>query len=154
VEEGAPAGYITFSLSENSSRPDKIHDFVKEIQLIKAMYGKEVVKVVDMATMSMADQAKLVSNSAVLLTNHGGVGGVSVFLQKGASVIIFWHNERRFDSNFYESAGYFRVNWVSNEERSFVNRTISLIDTEVEKTALQWPDILAARQKFPNSKVA
>lgn len=145
INQEPPQGYITFSMSIYSSRPDQIYNFTHEIEGTRAKYGDNVVQVVDMSTMSMAEQAVLAANSAVFLTNHGGVGAVSLFLPQGAAALVFWHAERRFEANFYESAGYFRSNWISVEERPYVNRTLALIDQEVAKTALRWPSILAAR---------
>jgi hypothetical protein len=145
INQDPPRGYITFSLSIDSSRPDQVYNFTREIQDIRAKYGDKVVNVVDMSTMSVAEQATLAANSAVFLSNHGGVGAPSIFLPQGAAAIIFWHGRGRLEANFYESAGYFRTNWVSVEERPFVNRTLALIDQEVAKTALRWPSILAAQ---------
>ena len=137
-QEESPAGYITFSLPIASSRPDQVYMFEQEIAWARAKYGHDMVKVVDMASIPMQDQADLVRNSAVFLTNHGGGGVVSIFLSKNAGVLVFWHADRRFEHNFYESAGYFRTTWVGVEERAYVNRTIALIEHEVERTAVEW----------------
>ena len=119
--------------------------FEEEIKLANAKYGEEVVKVVDMATISMQEQAALVSNSAVLLTNHGGGSVVSVFLPVGASAIVFWHGPRRLDHKFYESAGYFRPVWLSEHERPYLNRTMAIIERGMEKTALRYPGIISVQ---------
>jgi hypothetical protein len=145
IAEKEPIGYITFSVPVGSSRAAVVSMFEEEIKLAKAKYGEEVVKVVDMATISMREQAALVANSAVFLTNHGGGGVVSVFIPAGASVIIYWHGASRRDINFYESAGYFRPIWLSEHERPYLNRTMALIEREVEKTALRYPGIISAQ---------
>jgi hypothetical protein len=118
---------------------------VEEIRLDKSQYGEEVVRVVDMATLSMQEQAALVANSAVLLTNHGGGGVVSIFLLVGASAIMYWHGQRQMEHNFYESAGYFRPVWLSEHECPYLNRTMAIIEREVEKTALRYPGIISAQ---------
>jgi hypothetical protein len=145
IAEKGPIGYITFSVPVGSTRSHLVSMFDEEIKLAKAKYGEEVVRVVDMATISMREQAALVANSAVLLTNHGGGGVASVFLPAGASVIIYWHGASRRDINFYESAGYFRPVWLSKHERPYLNRTMALIEREVEKTALRYPGIISAQ---------
>jgi hypothetical protein len=141
----SPVGYITFSLPIGSSRPNSVHWFEEEIRLAKQKYGEDAVRVADMSNMTWQDQAELIVNSAVLLTNHGGGGVVSMFLPVGSSAIVFWHDKHRYDHNFYESAGYFRPLWVSVGEREYVNRTMAMIEREVEKTALQAPGIISAQ---------
>jgi len=61
-------------------------------------------------------------------------GSSSIFLPDGAGALVFWSHGRRFEHNFYESAGYFRVTWVSPEERTLLNRTMALIDLEIERS--------------------
>jgi hypothetical protein len=145
IAKQGPIGYITFSIPVGSSRSTLVSNFEEEIILAKAKYGEEVVRVVDMATLSMREQATLVANSAVLLTNHGGGSVASVFLQVGTSAIIYWHGELRFDQTFYESAGYFRPVWLSEHERPYLNLTMAIIEREVEKTALRYPGIICAQ---------
>jgi Glycosyltransferase 61 len=131
--EDPPAGYITFSLPNGSSRPDKVYFFEQEIAAAQQRYGPDLVRVVDMANLTMAEQAVLVRNTAVLITNHGGGSFVALFLPVGAGVLNFWHDGRKHDHMFFESAGFFRTTWVTVAERSFVNRTMALIDQEREK---------------------
>jgi hypothetical protein len=140
-----PVGYITFSLPGNSSRPGLVYFFEEEIKLATQKYGADAVRVVDMAKMTLQEQAELVANSAVMLTNHGGGSAVSVFLPTGSGILVFWHGNSRMDHAVYESAGYLRPIWVSEAERPYVNRTMALIEREVEKTALRVPGIISAR---------
>jgi hypothetical protein len=138
-----PVGYITFFISTNSSRPGKVYAFDEEIRLTKEKYGEQAVEVVAMSTMTMAEQVELAANSAVFLTNHEGGGVMSMFLEKGSSVLVFWHDQMRFDHPFYESAGYFRTTYIDIKDRPYINRTMAMIDAEVEKTAIVWPDIVS-----------
>jgi hypothetical protein len=57
IAEKGPIDYITFSVPVGSSRSTLVSMFDEEIKLAKAKYGEEVVKVVDMATVSMQEQA-------------------------------------------------------------------------------------------------
>ena len=110
--------------------------FEEEIKLAKQKWGEDMVKVVNMANMTMQAQAELVLNSAVLLVNQGGGSSISTFLPRGSSAIVFWHGSRtgaRKDHWWYEAVGYFRTSWLGEAERQFVNHTMALIDQEIEK---------------------
>ena len=62
---------------------------------------------------------------------------MSIFLPRGASAIVFWHG-RKMDHHWYESAGYFRSVYVGFDERPFLNRTMAILDDELEKTRIEW----------------
>jgi len=118
--------------------------FNEEILLAQAKYGNDTVRVVNMASMTIAEQASLAHNSAIFLTNHGGGSAVTKFLQQGAAAFIFYQDGLgKFDHSFYESTDYFRTIWVTVDERQHINRTMALIDLEVEKVKLEWPNIVA-----------
>ena len=134
----AKAGYILFSMSFKTSRPEKVYNFKDEIKESINRYGNDTVKIVDLSTLSVKDQALLLDETAVLVTNHGGVGSASIFLPFGSSALVFWHGGYRMDHNWYESVGYFRTVWVGVEERPFLNRTMSIIDDQFEKTRIEW----------------
>jgi len=153
LADATPAGYITFSLSGQSSRPDLVWHFEQEIQLARQIYGEAAVRVVDMAKFSLKEQSQIAADSAVYITNHGGVGATSVFVPDGASVIVYWHKNDRFEPNYYESAGYFHVNWIGVKDRVHVNATMALIDAEIERVALRYPGILAAQHKTSLAKI-
>lgn len=51
--------------------------FVPKVSCGIAEKGEEAARVVNMASISIQDQAALVANSVVLLTNHGGGGHLS-----------------------------------------------------------------------------
>jgi len=100
LADSAPKGYITFSLSLQSTRTDLVWAFTEEFEHAKAVYGEDAVRFVDMSTLTVREQTEVTANSAVYLTNHGGVGATSIFLPKGASVIVFWHGAERKDTNW------------------------------------------------------
>jgi hypothetical protein len=83
-------------------------------------------------------------NSAVYITNHGGVGATSIFVQQKTSVFVYWHGLQRMDENYYESA-LFRTTWIGSKGRPYLNATMQLIDAEVERVALDWPGIACYR---------
>ena len=149
IADAIPRGYITFSLSGRSSRTNEVWHFTEEIERARHIYGEEAVRVVDMSTHSVREQTEIAANSAVYLTNHGGVGATSIFLPKGSSVIVYWHGKDRKDSHWYESAGYIHTNWISVKDRVHVNATMALIDSEVERVMLTYPTIVAASKRNP-----
>jgi hypothetical protein len=134
-------GYITFSIATHSSRPEKVHHFEGEIEACRAKYGTERVKVVSMADYTVSEQATLVANSIVFFSNHGGGSAISVFLPKGATFFIYWHWHvmakgrvmRKMDHQFYESVSHFETLYISEKERSMVNRTMAMVDLQLEK---------------------
>ena len=133
-----PQGYVTFSLPGGSSRPDQVHWFEDEITWAKHRYGSDLVRVVNMGNMTLQQQATLLGETAVLMTNHGGGAASSIFLPEGDGVIDFWHGDKRMDHNFCESAGFFRVTWVSDGARRDINRTRLLLEHEYERTMIDW----------------
>merc|ERR1712029_204551 len=139
-----PRGYITFSLPAGSSRPEEQCWFEEEIRLAQSKFGNDTVMAVDFASLSMKEQALLAHDSVVYITNHGGGSATTTFLQRGSSAFIFWNGGRKRDHGLYESTEYFRTIWVGPRERRRVDRTMALIDREVERAARQWPGILAA----------
>ena len=123
-------GYITFSIPAGSSRPNLVTNFEKEIPIARQRYGSERVKVVDFAQLSIESQAELISNTAVLFTNHGGGSFVSLFLPSGATAFVYYHKKYKFDESFYESSTpWFDTIWIAKEERNrYFNRTIGLLE--------------------------
>jgi hypothetical protein len=138
MEQHVPKGWIVFSVSINSTRPEFMADFAMEIAAARATYGDHAVKVVTMATMTWQEQAMMAMNAAALFTNHGGGSVVATFVPPHASVIIYWHGDLRFDHAFFESAGYLRPVYIGMDDRPYLNRTMAILGYELEKTALHY----------------
>ncbi len=136
-ESKTRAGYIVFSQSVYSSRPDLVSNFENEIKESIQLYGKDVVKVVDLAKMTMKDQVLLLDETAVLITNHGGISSATIFLPRGSAALIYWH-KTKMDNQWNEAAGYFRPVFIGVEERPFLNRTMAIIDEQLRKTRVEW----------------
>jgi len=69
-------------------------------------------------------------------------------------MFLYWDGEYVRDKAFYEIVGYFRTNFIGTNQRSDLNRTMSLIDAEISRAAVDYPDMLCVtnrRQKagFP-----
>jgi hypothetical protein len=144
-----PIGYITFSLPFGSSRgKGEVTLFEKEIQLVRQKYGEHAVKAVDMANITMREQAELVGNSVVFFTNHGGGSASTTFLPKGATALVYWAEFKR-DIEFYQSVGFFQTKWISKSERSEMGKIISIVDFAVHQASNMYPNIVS-RVRTPN----
>ena len=132
------AGYIVFSLPVGSSRPEQVYHFQDEIQECFRKYGADLVKVVELPKMTIQDQVRLLEETALLFTNHGAIATASTFLPRGSSIIVYWHGKNRYDHQWFESAGYFRRVYVGVGGRPFLNRTMAIVDDELEKTHMEW----------------
>jgi Glycosyltransferase 61 len=146
-----PKGFITFSLAHGASRgKGEVTFFEDEIAAARLRYGDAAVKAVDFAQMSLEEQAKLIANSAVLFTNHGGGSASTVFLPKGASAFVYWRSQQR-DNEFYRSVAYFRTEWIEYNQRRDVARTMRLLEMELIKTARMYPHMICFDTPKANS---
>ena len=151
-----PKGYITFSLPIGSSRPGIVSFFEDIIPYAKEIVGEDRVKVVNMANLTLSEEAELAMDTAVLFVNHGGGSVTSIFLPKHAAVILYAHGGchkrgsqkwcedgkyANFDSMFYKSVSYIRPSWVEHEDRSDTEKTKHLLKMELTKTMESWGTI-------------
>ena len=138
AESKKRVGHILFSISAYSSRPDQVYNFENEIKESIQRFGEEMVKVVNLATLSMKDQVLLLDKTAVLVTNHGGISSAFIFLPRGSAVLVYWHGKFKKDIMWFNSAGYFRPIFVGVDERLFLNRTMAIIDHQLRQTSIEW----------------
>jgi hypothetical protein len=112
------------------------------IPALQQRFGTNLVTVIDMATLSVAEQALLAARSAVYLTNHGGGSASSVFLQRGSTCLLFHEIAIRHDESFYGSQGYMHTHWLFVPETTvdivvkFVERglaRLNLLDKSFEQ---------------------
>ena len=82
-------GYITFSLPGGSSRPKEVTFFENIIPIAKALVGEDKVKVVDMANVTVQEEARIAMSSALLFVNQGGGSMSSVFMNRGSTVFLY-----------------------------------------------------------------
>ena len=133
-------GYITFSLPVGTTHPDKVTMFQDVIPVAEQTYGKERVRVVDMAKLSLTEQADLVRNSLVYLTNHGGGSASGLFVPRGATIVIFHGvgrlgEDKMLDRHFWNSLGYARVLWIHPTQHHNVDRTMAMIDYAIQSNS-------------------
>lgn len=152
-----PKGYITFSLPVGSTHPEMVSFFEDIIPYAKEIVGEDRVKVVDMANMTLSEEAELTMDTAILFVNHGGGSASSIFLPKDAAVILYAHGgckkengsmkwcedgkNAHFDSIFYNSVSYIRPSWVEQDDRGDTEKIKNLLKMELTKTMESWGTI-------------
>ena len=113
------------------------------IPIARTLYGEDKVKVVDMAELSAQEEAMLALDTAVLFVNHGGGSVTSIFLPRDASVFLYtaggFCNKGLFcdegrDSDFYNSNGYLRQQWIEKGDRKNTEKITALMQRECEQT--------------------
>ena len=127
-------GKILVSLPVGNSHKG-IEWFERIIPSLNSTFGEAAITVVDLATIPMIEQAKLVASSNVFLTNMGGGSAVSLFLNEGATAIIFdrYPEEHRYDSLLYDTNGYFRVHWIRSG--SAPSSVVEAVKLAIEQTS-------------------
>ena len=106
----ARKGQITISLPGANTHSDD-EDFSTLIPALQEKYGKDRIKIVVMASLSLQEQVSVASQSHVYLSNSGGGSATSLFLQRGSSLILFHRPKRMDDIDLYSTQGYFHVEW-------------------------------------------
>mmetsp|Transcript_19968 Transcript_19968/g.41744 ORF Transcript_19968/g.41744 Transcript_19968/m.41744 type:complete len:502 (-) Transcript_19968:38-1543(-) len=100
--------------------------FKKQIEMLRGMFEEDeaIVKVVQFSTMTSEEQIKLAAESSIMLTAVGGGSVTSMFLPKGASLILFYAKTpsqrsnlipARLDWDYFNNAAYLRTHWFPIE---------------------------------------
>ncbi|GFH55489.1 hypothetical protein CTEN210_11965 [Chaetoceros tenuissimus] len=153
-------GYITFSLPGGSSRPKEVTFFENTIPIAKALVGEDKVKVVDMANVTVQEEARIAMSSALLFVNQGGGSMSSVFMSRGSTVFLYtagkmcpkprrddgyvrdnhWcvGKKKRFDHIFYESAGYIKPVWIDPVDRNNTAKIEDMMRGEYRRVMENW----------------
>ena len=112
----AKQGRITISLPVDNTHPNDIQNFTSIIPVLQKEFGEENVNAANLAKFSVKEQVDLIASSQVFLSNHGGGSASSLFLQRGSSFLVFHNRGLTRDIDFYNSLGYFYVDWVEVKE--------------------------------------
>ncbi len=127
--------YITFSLPFNSTRGSGLSNFSDIIQAAQARYGPRRVQVVNLANMTLSEQAWLVLHSCIFVTYEGGGSHSSIFLPPGGTVVLYNSNSiytrpkfQAFyrDRTWYDTMSQVQKVWVSAEDRNNVELAMSI----------------------------
>ena len=116
---------ITFSmLSSHSSL--RSQDYVKQMKAVNSTFSSDEVRVHGhvMEDLSLEEQIKLASKSAIFVTSSGGGAVTATFLPRGATLIIYYvgdgsieNNKKtgkpaRLDWDLFNHMSYIRVHWL------------------------------------------
>lgn len=135
-----PQVHITFSLPGGSSRPSEVSFFENFIAAAEVRYGSHRIRVEDMAKLSFKEQAELALNTAIFVTNHGGGSSTSIFLQKGASVLLYHTPEVKFDRRYYETLSYLRTVWIHPKDYNNTEKLMGMAEAALEAISGFYPE--------------
>ena len=93
-----------------------------------------------MAKLSFKEQAELALDTAVFVTNHGGGSSTSVFLPRGASVLLYHTPNVKFDRRYYETLSYLRTVWIPVEEYDNTEKLMGVAEAALEAISEFYPD--------------
>lgn len=116
---------FTITISPSSSKdPDRRHTFSKQIDALRQAFDDEkevVIQTVNFGQLSIEEQIKVASETAVMVGACGGGAFTNMFMSKGAGMILYYpekpwgpqHNyPARLDWDFFNNQGYARVHWL------------------------------------------
>ena len=121
----ATPGKITISLPVGNSHAG-VQSFEQIIPALKAQFGNENVGVYDMSNLTIQEQAELISQTQVLLSNSGGGSASSLFLPRGSSLILYHLKHIMNDKWLYDSVAYFHPDWLPCDAP--LHETLSLVE--------------------------
>lgn len=134
---------ISFSV-HSSNRDHRNLGFEAQIAALKSLSDpKMLVNAYQFSELSMEQEIEIVAQSAILVTACGGGAASSMFLPRGASLIMFYsgHKERipnaKLDYDYVNNMGYVRTHWLAKREDSFTDAFVALIQNEIEVISLQ-----------------
>jgi hypothetical protein len=82
--------------------------------LEQRLHNHTVVIAVDMAQLSLREQALLLLRTKVLVANTGGGSMISLFMPRGSTVLLFHHKSgERHDVPFHEIGGQYKLRWMA-----------------------------------------
>lgn len=74
----------------------------------------------------MKEQAEVIAQSNVFLTNAGGGSASSLFLPRGSTMIMYYDQGKKFDLDLYDSLAYFHIDWLLCGDS--INATMALVE--------------------------
>lgn len=141
-----PPYIITVSPS-SSKDPDRRHSFNKQIDSLRQAFGDEkevIIQTVNFGKLSIKEQLKVASETAVMIGACGGGAFTNMFMSKGAGMILYYpekphgpqHNyPARLDWDFFNNQGYARVHWMpvgSMNRPEDLDILVKLVKNEIE----------------------
>ena len=134
IEQNVPATHITVALPVGNSHEGVLW-FEDIIPALQQQFGNETVRVVDFASLSLQDQARLAIATKVLLINAGGGSMTATFLPRGSTIILF-HPGSWNDATFYNAQGYINVVWQSTADNE-TEKILDYVQVGLERESIQ-----------------
>ena len=141
-----PPYIITVSPS-SSKDPDRRHSFNRQVDALRQAFGDDkevVIQFVNFGKLSIKEQLKIASETAVMIGACGGGAFTNMFMSKGAGMILYYpenphgpqHNyPARLDWDFFNNQGYARVHWMpvgSMNRPEDLDILVKLVKNEIE----------------------
>lgn len=143
---------IVFS-NLSSGKAHRSVDFTKHSQLLERRLGSKYnldIRTVRLSSMSLKDQVELTASASIFITTCGGGAVTSMFLPKGASVLLYFSDykisdkpwvtdtEAKLDWDLLNNIGYLRAHWLPRAKIKFNPRSgePSLKQSEIDLDAL------------------
>lgn len=132
---------ITFSL-HSSGRDHRNLDFASQISALGALSDPRIiVGSHQFSELSMEEEIEIVAQSSILITACGGGAVSSMFLPRGASLIMYYADKKegvanaKLDFDFLNNMGYVRTHWLSTKnmnKQTSLESFIRLVLHEIE----------------------
>lgn len=143
---------IVFS-NLSSGKAHRAVDFTKHSQLLERRLGSKYnldIRLVRLMNMSLKDQVELTASASIFITTCGGGAVTSMFLPKGASVLLYFSDykisdkpwvtdtEAKLDWDLLNNIGYLRAHWLPRAKSKFnpSSGEPSLKQSEIDLDAL------------------
>ena len=138
---------VTFSIHSSGNRHRNL-DFSSQISAVKQAFSNEsvAVKSYQFSELSMVDEISIIARSSILVTACGGGAVSSMFLPRGASLIMFYAEPKervanaKLDFDYMNNMGYARTHWLPTKnmnEKTSLDSLVQLIRNELEIMSLQ-----------------
>jgi hypothetical protein len=140
---------ITFSIM-SSQRSPRLTAFSGQVSLVRKEFADNPNVIVEarmFSKMSVVEQVKLASQSSIIITSCGGGAVTSMFLPKGASLIVYYDelggqqgnrktsNPALLDWDYLNNAAYIRTHWLpirKMSDQENMAALVQLIHNELE----------------------
>lgn len=121
----APPIRVTFSI-HSSGRAHRNFDFQRQIDALQEAFALStsnvIVKAYQFSKLSMSKEIEIITSSHVLITICGGGAMSSMFLPRGASLILYYSHElegienAKLDYDYLSNMGYTKTHWLSTQD--------------------------------------
>lgn len=137
---------ITFSL-HSSGRDHRNLDFASQISVLRGLADHNiVVESYQFSELTMEEEIEIIARSSILITVCGGGAVSSMFLPRGASLVMFYAEQKervanaKLDFDYMNNMGYVRAHWLSTKNMNAapsLDAFVKLIQNELEVISLQ-----------------